>query len=76
MNTTSHEQAIARLMGVDLWVWSSYPRFGDGDGYGDGYSGCGYGDGIGCGYGDGIGCGYGDGHGIGNGDGNGSSRES
>ena len=32
---TSHEQAIARLMGEDLYVWHRY-RFSSGSG--DGYS--------------------------------------
>ncbi len=40
---TPHEQAIARLMGEDLYVWCAYPGRGNGFGYvacngnGDGY---------------------------------------
>jgi hypothetical protein len=76
---TAHEQAIARLMGEDLWVWSSYPRFGVGRSYEHvNGSGFGYGYGDGSGYGDSSGYGHGSGYGIAYGysSGNGTSRES
>jgi hypothetical protein len=78
MNT---EQAIARLMGEDLWVWCADSENGscdgDPDGYGDGYVGL-SGDGHGFGfvsydYGTGYGYGSGIGHGIGSGSGAGRS---
>jgi hypothetical protein len=58
--TTSHEQAIARLMGEDLKVWNAKPRFGDGRIYGtaDGSIYGRYDDGSGYGGGYGYGCGY------------------
>jgi hypothetical protein len=77
--TTSHEQAIARLMGADLRVWSAYA--GSGCGTNGAIYGCNYGHGnrtgdgiaygIGYVYPSGQGFGYGYSGGI---DGNGESR--
>jgi hypothetical protein len=73
---TSHEQALARLMGEDLYVWSAQPEFGDGVGFGNGIGrsviscgdtppvllGCGYGEASGIGRGDGPYPGFGGEH--------------
>jgi hypothetical protein len=62
------QQTIARLMGVDLYVWCATPGFGDGVGFGNGMGrsiisrgdtptvllGCGYGEASGIGRGDGA----------------------
>ena len=64
---TATEQALARLMGEDLRVWSASPGYGDGNGHSYG-RGEGFGSGFGCGpvggygvpgydCGDGEGCG-------------------
>jgi hypothetical protein len=78
---TSHEQALARLMGEDFHVWNAKPGRGNGPkgtnrgnghgpGYGTGYGsshrhGCGTGTGNGNGYG--CGCGINSGYSGGNG---------
>jgi hypothetical protein len=74
---SSHEQAIARLLGEDLYVWSAQPEFGDGrygttNGNGYGY-GTTNGNGYGCGTGDSDGNGDGGGLSFGNGVGDGYS---
>jgi hypothetical protein len=42
---TNTQQAIARLMGEDLYVWCAYPGHGNGKGCGDGIAWGAWGDG-------------------------------